>query len=190
MLLHATGLLCALGAATFATTVRDRRGALALAAGFVLGIAWVQPDPGWIGAGVGGVACLSLVRPRGALAMLAGPLTAGAAGGLWIRILAGYGLPAWAAWLLALGVLLIAAVSSHRDRSFAVPAVREDALAALATLGFAVAAAPGVAAGWRAAQAMNLASEDMVRPGVHPGVVIGLAAVVAMGGLHTLRRRG
>lgn len=190
MLLHATGLLCALGAATFATTVTNRRGALALGAGFVMGIAWIPPDPGWIGVGVGGVACLSLVRPRGALAMLAGPLTAGAAGGLWIRILSGYGLPAWGGWPLVLGVLLVAAVAPHRDRSFAPPAVREDALAALATLGFAIAAAPGVTAGWRAAQAMNLAAGDVVRPGVHPGVVIGLAAVVALGGLHTLRRRG
>ena len=57
-------------------------------------------------------------------------------------------------------------------------------------LALAVAAAPGVAAGWRAAGAMNLAAGDMVRPGVHPGVVLGLAAVVALGGLHTLWRRG
>ena len=190
MLLHAIGLLCALAAAIFATAVRDRRGFLVLAAGFLMGVAWLQPAPGWTGAAVGGVACLSLARPRGVLALLSGPLTGGAAGGLWIRILAGYGMPSWVAWLLASGVIACAAASARRDPGFAAPAVREDALAALGVLGLAIAAAPGVAAGWRAAQAMNLAAGDLVRPGVHPGMVLGLAAVVALGGLHTLRRRG
>ena len=190
MLLHAVGLLCALAAAVFAASLRDRIGALALAAGFLMGVAWLQPGPGWTGAVVAATAGLALVRPGGAAASLAAPLVAGLAGGLWSGVLGGYGLPLWLAGLLASGVIAVAAVSAARDPRFAAPAVREDALAALGVLGLAVAAAPGVAAGWRAAQAMNLASADTVRPGLHPGVVVALTAAVALGGLHTLRRRG
>ena len=190
MLLHAVGLLCALAASVFATAARGRHGALTLATGFLIGSAWLQPGPGWTGAVVAATAGLALVRPEGALASRAAPLVAGLAGGLWSRVLGGYGLPLWLACLLATGVIAVAAVFSARDPRFAAPAVREDALAALGVLGLGVAAAPGVAAGWRAAQGMNLAVEDLVRPSVHPGVSLGLAAVVALGGLHTLRRRG
>lgn len=189
MLLHVVGLLCALAAAVFATAVRNRYGALALAAGFLIGIAWLQPGPGWTGAAAAATAGFSLARPGGAPALLAAALVAGLAGGLWSRVLGIYGLPLWLACLLASSVIALAAVSAARDSRFAAPAVREDALAALGVLGLAVAAAPGVAAGWRAAQAMNLAAGDMVRPGVHPGVVFGFAAVVVLGGLHTLWRR-
>ena len=190
MLLHAVGLLCALAAAVFATVARDRHGALTLAAGFLIGSVWLQPGPGWTGAVVAATAGLALVRPGRAPASWAAPLVAGLAGGLWSRVLGGYGLPLWLACLLATGVIAVAAVFSARDPRFAAPSVREDALAALGVLGLGVAAAPGVAAGWRAARAMNLAVEDMVRPSVHPGIVFGIAAVVALGGLHTLRRRG
>ena len=157
LLLHAVGLLCALAAAVFATAAQDRYGALTLAAGFLIGSAWLQPDPGWTGAIVAATAGLALVRPGGAPATRVAPLVAGLAGGLWSRVLGGYGLPLWLGCLLASGVVALAAVSSARDPRFV---------------------------------AMNLAAEDMVRPSVHPGVVLGVAAVVALGGLHTLRRRG
>ena len=132
-----------------------------------------------------------LVDPRRAPSSLAATssLAAGLTGGLWARLLAGYGVPAWLAWLLAAGVVAVSAVASTRDPRFARPAVREDALVALTVLGVAVAAAPGVAAGWRTAEGLSLAAHDMVRPGVHPGMFFGLAAVVALGGLHALWRR-
>jgi len=190
LLLHAVGLLCGLAAAVFATVVRTRTGALVLAAGFLLGVAWLRPGPGWTGAVVAATAGLLLARPGGTSASLVASLVAGLAGGLWSRVLGGYGLPLWLACLPPFVVIAFAGVSAARNPRFAAPAVHEDALAALGVLALAVAAAPGVAAGWRAARAMNLAAGDMVRPGVHPGVVVGLAAVVALGGLHTLRRRG
>jgi hypothetical protein len=190
LLLHAVGLLCALSAAVFATAARDRHGALALAAGFVVGVFWLPPDARWIGAFVGSVAALSLARPHAAPAALSGSLAAGLSGGLWTRVLSGYGLPSWTSWLLAAGVLAVAASSSRRYPRFAPPAVREDALAAIVVLGLAGAAAPAVAVGWRAAAAMNLEADDLVRPGVHPWVLVGLAAMVSLGGLHSLRRRG
>ena len=92
------GLLCALAAAVFATVARDRYGALTLAAGFLIGSAWLQPGPGWTGAVVAATAGLSLVRPGGAPAARIAPLVAGLVGGLWSRVLGGYGLPVWLAW--------------------------------------------------------------------------------------------
>ena len=190
LLLYTLGLLCALAAAVFATAVRGYRGVLALSVGFLMGMAWLAPAPGWTGAVVGVMAVLMLVAPHGALVWLAAPLASGLTGGLWAQMMAGYGLPAWLAWLLAGGVMAVSAVASQRDPRFARPAVREDALVALAVLGLTVAAAPGVTAGWRAAGAMNLAGNDMLRSGTSPGMLLGLAAVLSLGGIHTLWRRG
>lgn len=189
LLLHAVGLLCALACATLATAASDRSGVLALAAGFALGALWLQPEARWTGVLVAVAAGLALARPRGAPAALAVSLAAGLAGGLWTRVLAGYGLPAWTAWLVAAAVLAAAASSARRDARFAPAALRDDALAALGALGLAVAAVPAVTAGWRAAAAMNLEVDGLVRPDVHPWVVVGVAAMVSLGGLHTLRRR-
>lgn len=190
MLLYTVGLLCALAAAVFATTVRGFRGVLALSVGFLMGMAWLAPAPGWTGAVVGITAVLMLVAPYWASVSLAAPLASGLTGGLWAQMLAGYGLPAWLAWLLAGGVMAVSAIASQLDPRFARPAVREDALVALAVLGVTVAAAPGVTAGWRTAGAMNLAGNDMLRSGTNPALLLGLAAVLSLGGLHTLWRRG
>ena len=189
MLPHAVGLLCALACATLATAARDRRGVIALAGGFALGAFWIEPEARWTGVIVAAAAGLSLARPDGAPASLSASLAAGLAGGLWTRVLAGYGLPAWTAWLVAAGVLAVAASSARRDPRFAPPALRDDALAAVVAVGLAVAAAPAVATGWSAAAAMNLEAGGLVRPGVHPWVVLGFAAMVSLGGLHSLRRR-
>ena len=189
MLLHAVGLLCAVASAALATAARDGRGGLALAGGFALGALWLEPDARWAGAIVAVAAGLSLARPHGVSASLPAALAAGLAGGLWTRVLAGYGLPAWAAWLVAAAVVAVAASSSRRDPGFAPPALRDDALAAIGALGLAVAAAPAVTAGWRAAAVMNLETDALVRPGVHPWVVVGVAALISLGGLHSLRRR-
>ena len=189
LLLHAVGLLCALACATLATAARDRGGVLALAAAFALGAFWLEPEARWAGGLVAAAAGLSLARPHGASAALSVSLAAGLAGGLWTRVLVGYGLPAWTAWLVAAAVLAAAASLARRDARFAPPGLRDDALAALGALGLAVAAVPAVTAGWRAAAAMNLEADGLVRPGVHPWVVVGVAAMVSLGGLHTLWRR-
>ena len=189
MLLFTIGLLCALAAAVFATAVRDVRSAFALSVGFLTGAVWLSPSAGWTGVVVGAMAVLMLFAPRWAPVSLAAPMTSGLSGGLWAQILGGYGLPAWLAWPLAGGVMAVSAVASLRDPRFARPAVREDALVAITVLGVTVAAAPGVAAGWRAAGGMNLAANDMTRPGGGPGMLLGLAAMLSLGGLHTLWRR-
>ena len=188
MLLHAVGLLCAVASAALATAARDARGGFALAVGFAVGALWLEPDARWAGVFVAVAAGLSLARPDGASALLPAALAAGLAGGLWTRVLGGYGLPAWAAWLVAAGVLAFAASSARRDTRFAPPPLRDDALAVIGALGLAVAAAPAVTAGWRAAAAMNLETDGLVGPGVHPWVVVGVAALISLGGLHSLRR--
>ncbi len=189
LLLHAVGLLCALAAAIFATATRDRRDVLALAGGFALGVFWLPTEARWAGALVAAAAGLWLARPHGAASSLFVSLAGGLAGGFWTRVLAGYGLPVWTAWLLAAGVIAVAASLPRRDPRFAPPAVRDDALAAVVALGLAVAAASAVATGWRAAAAMNLEAPGPAGPGVHPWVVVGVAAMVSLGGLHSLRRR-
>ena len=190
LLLYTLGLLCAFAAAVFATAVRDTRGAIALSVGFLIGVAWWSPAPGWTGTLVGAMAVVMLFAPHRASVLLAASIVSGLTGGLWAQILAGYGLPAWLAWSLAGGVTAVSAVASQCDPRFARPAVREDALVAISVLGVTVAAAPGVAAGWRAAGGMNLAANDMFRPSTNPGMLLGLAAMLSLGGLHSLWRRG
>ena len=190
LLLFTVGLLCALAAAVFATAVRGFRGALALFVGFLMGVAWLAPAPGWTGAVVGVMAVLILVAPHRASVSLAASIASGLTGGLLAQMLAGYGSPAWLAWLLAGGVTAVSAVASQRDPRFARPVIREDALLALTVLSVTVAAAPGVTSGWHTAGAMNLAGKDMLRSGTNPGMLLGLAVVLSLGGLHTLWRRG
>ena len=151
---------------------------------------WLTPAPGSTGAVVGVTAVLMLVAPHRASVLLAAALASGLTGGLWAQMLAGYGLPVWLGWLLAGGVMAVCAVASQRDPLFARPVIREDALVALTALGATVAAAPGVTAGWRTAGAMNLAGKDMVGSGANLGMLLGLAAVLSLGGVHTLWRRG
>ena len=95
----------------------------------------------------------------------------------------------WLAWPLAAGFVAASAIASQRKPRFARREIREDALAALAALGLFVAAAPSVAAGWRTAGGMNLAANDLAGPALNSGLLLGVAALVALGGLYTLRRR-
>ena len=189
MLLHALGMLCSLGAVIFAAGVRDRWGAVALAAGFVVGAVWLRPEPVLAGGLAVAAAALSLARPRRVPVFLVDAVVAGLLGGLWGHVLAQFGLSPWSAWPLAAMVAGAAAFMSRRLPRFAPPAMREDALLAHAFLGALVAAWPAVATGWSAASALNLESEETIRAAVQPPVVIGLAALVSLGGLHALWRR-
>ncbi|MYK88104.1 MAG: hypothetical protein F4018_07015, partial [Acidobacteria bacterium] len=63
-MLHVVGLLSGLASAVFATAVRDRYGALALAAGFLIALVWLRPGPVWIGAVVEVTAGISRARDR------------------------------------------------------------------------------------------------------------------------------
>ncbi len=160
---------------------------VALLAGFVVATIWLQPEPMWIGAMVALVAVLGLGWSR------FGPLSAAVAGvlaGLWVHVLESYGLPGWSAVPLAAAVPGTAVVLAHRSPRFAPLGLREDALLTICVLGLVVAAAPAVSMGWRSAVAMNLEPGSGAQPTTGLWVPLGLGAVVSLGGLHTLWRRG
>ena len=180
-------MVCGLGAATLATFVTGGRDIVALVAGFGVATLWLQPEPVWIGVMVALGAVLGLGWSR------FGPLSAAVAGalaGLWGHVLQGYGLPGWSAVPLAAAVPGAAMVLAHRSPRFAPRALREDALLTICALGLVVAAVPALSTGWRSAAAMNLESGSGVPPAPGLWVIAGLVAVVSLGGLHSLWRRG
>ena len=180
-------MVCGLGAATLATSVTGRRDMVALITGFVVATIWLRPDPLWVGAMVALVAALGLARSR------SGPLGAVAAGalaGLWVHVLQSYGWPGWGAIPLAAAVPGAAVVLALRSPRFAPPVLREDALLAVCVLGVVVAAAPALSSGWRSAAALNLEPGGGIGPAPGLWMTLGLAAVVSLGGLYSLWRRG
>lgn len=187
MLVHALGLLCALGAAVLAAIAARRRDAAAMAAGFGAAALWLPPEPRVTGTAVAVVAAAALVRPGRVQLVCA--VVAGLLAGAWTHVLAANGFAWWSAWVLAAGVTVASAVAARRNPRFASRAIREEALAALAVGALIVAAAPAVATGWSAAEAMNLRTGEQSRSAVHPMVLAALGAVVALGGAHALRRR-
>ena len=187
MLDDGLGLLCALGAAVLAAAAARRRDAVSMAAGFGAAALWLPPEPGFTGAAVAVVAGAVLARPG--RVRLVGAAAAGLLAGTWTHVLAAHGFARWSAWLLAAGVVAVSAAAARRSPRFAPRAIREEALAVLAVGALIVAAAPAVAAGWSAAEAMNLRAGDVNRSAVHPAVLAVLGAVVALGGAHALRRR-
>ena len=189
LLFHLLCVLCALAAAVFATGLRGYHGAIALVVGFLVGTAFLSPAPGWTGIFVGAVSVMMLAKPGLATYWLAAPLASGLAGGLWAQLLAGYGLPVWLSFLAAVGLIAVSAFGSRHALRFPRPLIHEDVLVALTVLAVTIAIDPGLTAGWRTAQAMNLGASDVVRPALPPGIVVGLLAVGTLGGLHTLWRR-
>ena len=183
-------MVCGLGAATLATTVTGRRDTVALIAGFVVATLWLRPQPVWIGGMVALVAVLGLGVPRLGPVRVLSAAVAGVLAGLWVHVLQGYGLPGWSAVSLAAAVPGTAVILAHRSPRFAPLGLREDALLTICVLGLVVAASPALSTGWRSAVAMNLEPGSGGRPAMGLWVTLGLGAVVSLGGLHTLWRRG
>ncbi len=183
-------MVCGLGAATLATTVTGRRDIVALIGGFVVATIWLRPQPVWLGGMVAVVALLAVLRPGVRWVGFPSAVVAGALAGLWVHVLEGYGLPAWTALPLAAAVPGMALMLAHRSPQFAPLALREDALLTIGLLGLVVAAVPALSLGWRSAVAMNLEPGGGGRPAMGLWITLGLGAVVSLGGLHTLWRRG
>jgi hypothetical protein len=160
---------------------------VALLAGFGVAVIWLWPQPVWTGGTVALVAVLGLGVPR--LGLLRA-VVAGVLAGLWVHVLQSYGLPGWSAVPLAAAVPGAAAVLAHRSPRFAPVVMREEALLMIGVLGLVVAAAPSLSMGWRSAVAMNLEPGSAAQPVTGLWVPLGLGAVVSLGGLHTLWRRG
>ena len=106
--LHAVGLLCALGAAAFASLrTADRAAVAALLAGFVAALAAVTParfpEPAPVGTAAAVLAAFALVRPHWSLAAI---VVAGAFAGVWVSVLRVQGLPLAPALLLAAALVV------------------------------------------------------------------------------------
>jgi len=145
--------VCGFGTAILiAISPLSRAGAALAAAAFLAGAWWAQqpfaPSAPAIALATALTAVWHLTRAprRPSAAVMAGLL-----GGLWSAVIAGQGLPPWAAVPVAAVLPASSAFLRARSRTFAPPALIEEALVFLGAVGIAAAALPGIVAGWRAA---------------------------------------
>lgn len=189
MLIQALGLVCALGAVTMATVAASGRYPVlaAFGTGFVALSLWTRlegvPGPAPIGILVTVVVLLQLARPGFF------PLTGFASGvlsGFGVPILQAQGVAVVPAFLMALGLPLLAILLALRRPMFAPLPLFEDALLMVLALGLIVAAAPAVASGWQAARVMNLEYEAAAEETLAAWVpALGVLALL-LGGGHAL----
>jgi hypothetical protein len=189
---HGLWLVSGLGAAVFAAAAGGRGpafggGALGFGAVFALLRGGWTPDPSFAGALTALAAGMLLYWPRARGA-------AGAAGGALAALLASdaaaRGAPAVWTTLAAAAIPAAAAALAARDPRFASRRMREEGLLLVLILGIVLAAAPGIAAGWQSALALNIEG-GAGAPG--RAIPVWVAAVgagsAALGGAWALWRR-
>ena len=186
--------VCALGAAVLAAVgPQSRAGSLLGLAGFALGAWWIRqpfgPSTSAVAMVVAIVAALELVRPPPQPFAIA---LAGWLAGVWSAVLQVQGMPLAVAIVVA-GTLPAASGYLRRQRpAFAPAALREEALLFLVILGVVSAAAPGIAAGWRAAGNLNMHSGEAVASataGMPLWTLVVASAALLTGGLFSLWSR-
>jgi hypothetical protein len=191
VILLALGMLCALGAATFAAAAAPRRRWLiALAIGFVSAVvlpgAEQPPDPETIGlfAAVSGI--VYLFRPRYAwLAMMLGGVVAG----MLIPVLGMLGAPVLLTGpLIALGMAGTVWLAQTRP-VFSPETLREEALLIVCTMGLAVAVLPSVLDGWQAARNLNVPVENVAREAIPTWTLSVIATSTLLGAAYALWSR-
>ena len=200
ILLHAFGLLAALGTAIFAVVSaagargRWRRLLTLWTCSATLSLwtaSMIRFDVVWMGLLLAGFAIVGLTSARPAVAMA---IAAGCSAGFWSWSLKTEGLPAALSVALAGSVLLLAGVSARRP-DFASPGVREESLLFVAGLGLAVAVGPQLVAGFRTAAALNSAPERVgslestLAPSTVSWALVFAVLSVLLGGAFTLLRR-
>ena len=186
---HALAMLCSLGSVAMATFAVGPRNLAALAIGFAAASLAVRPsnlpDPAWVGGIVAGIAAAAVLRPRYAALFAA---TAGILAGIWMPMLEVAGVPLAAAALIAAAAPLCSALFS-RDSRFAPLVVREEALLFVLVIAVVVAVAPGVAAGWQSATALNLQQKEVGAQVVPAWTLLLTLGAAAAGGLYTVWMR-
>lgn len=187
---YALAMLCSLAAVAFVALDTTRRGAGAVAIGFVLGAVAARPDrlpdPVWVGAIVAALAAAAVMRPRaGTLAAAAG----GVLGGIWISLLQVEGLSMAAAVAVAVASIAVSLFFSRRKPDFAPDVLREEALLVVFVLAVMVAAAPGIAAGWQSAAVLNLQQKEVPSQIVPAWILLLTLGAAAIGGLYTVWMR-
>ena len=179
-------MLCALGAATFATGAAGTWSLAVAGASFTVAAVWLTPAPVWTGLSVAIVAALLLARPG---SWLPASVLAGCLAGLWVSLLAAQGIPPAAACGVALAVPAVAAWMAQTREEFAPRMLREEALLAIGGLGLLVAMGPDVLAGWQTASAMNLEPGAGRRGVMEAWLMLATAGAALGGGLHALWSR-
>ena len=188
LLVHALGMLCALGAATLAAAARSSRYAVpALALGFAVSVVAIAPErmpnPVWIGGWVALVAILELARPGFEVLTAA---SAGALAGLWFSLLQIQGLSMTFALVLAAAVPATSAFMASRSPRFMPASLGDEALLVVIALALIVAVTPDVSAGWRSALVLNLENESARSEELSRWVLVLTGSSVALGGLYSL----
>lgn len=185
------GVSCAVFAADAARRIANLVGvSLGLVAGALIVRADRVPDVVWIGGFVFAIAVWRLTKP-GKVAGVATSAAAGLLAAIWVSLFTRPGLPAAAAIPVALAVVVFSAWMGARDARFAPPVIHDEALMLLVLLGAALAVAPGVAAGWQSATALNLTLDDKRAAAfaVPEWTILVMLASVSLGGAYALSTR-
>jgi hypothetical protein len=189
LLFHGLWMLSAMGAAVFATAAAPVAARLS---GFALGVgggvvlsAGRLSDPALVGSLTAIVAAMQLLGSRTPLAGLVASTAAGALAGVWSAVLTAQGLvPRSAAIGAAVALLGAVVILAVRREGFAAEPLRDEALSIVMTLGLALAVAPAVMSGWRAAASLNVAADS--NAAALPAWTLATVAVTcALGGLHS-----
>ena len=121
-------------------------------------------------------------------AALPAAVIAGMSSAAWAFSIRGSGAPLAGALLVAAMPAVLTAFLTSTRTAFAPPAVRDEALLLASVLGLAAAVTPGVVAGWKSANVLNI--HDAAQASTLPAWTLGLiAAVVGAGGAYTWWRR-
>ncbi len=181
-LFHALWLLCGLGAAVFAVSVRQSWYNLAtMCCGFLAATIGIDsrhvPEAVWIGVATAAVAVSLLTRPSWALPAA---FATGALAGTLSALLEAQAMPRAFACAIAAALVLLSLMASEGPE-FAPSAMREEALFLIATLGLLVAIASPVTSGWQSALALNIVDKSNAARGI-PMWVIVLGGGSAMAG--------
>jgi hypothetical protein len=190
-------MLCALGAAVFATAIKDVVSTftrtmtwIALATGFALMTWFVSNrviDASWIGGLAAILAAWQLVRPGRLLVVMA---AAGAMAALWGTLLQVAGVPRLLAVPVSAIVPVVSASLAARRPTFAPQLLREDATLAMLLLAVMVGAAPTISEGWRSAHVLNATDPTAASVFLPIWMMSFVGAAMALGGVWSLWRRG
>jgi hypothetical protein len=195
---HALWILSGVGAVVFSANPASSRltwlasGFLIL--GFAIGVAATGPDrvpdPVWIGGVAALLAALLLFKPRlGAVAAAYGGFLAA----IWGVLMRVQGTPPAFALALAAAVPAVSAILTVRRPGFAPVHLREEALLVVLVLGVVVSMAPGAAAGWQAAVALNAESltvpNDVASQMIPVWTIAATVAATLLGGAYALWMR-
>lgn len=187
---HALAMLCSLGAVAMATFAVRPRSLVALAFGFGAAALVVRPDalpdPAAVGGAIVAVAATALLRPRYADLIAA---SAGVLAAIWMSMLEAVGAPLIAAILIAVAPVICSAFFTRRDLKFAPLDLREEALLLVLVFAVVVALAPGVAAGWQSATALNLEQKEVGAQVVPAWTLLFTLGAAAAGGLYSVWMR-